>query len=273
MGYHKQSVIFVDLDYTLFNGPFEYAVELACAELAGKSTEKIDTVRHMVKEENLDRMNDPDISAILAMDWDDVLQTVSERLKVQLETNVEEFVRSHCRVPYLQLLDDSVYQVLEQLSTPNRAIVVATNGLKKYQIPPLDALGLTPLFDGILTPDTHGVLKSERAFYGSWPESAHLQVMVGDDYEYDVLAPYELGFAAVWKPRIQDNRNWSDDSIQNAGPFLRSLIFNHQNGQHVYPDAIIFGLSELPEVITQLEELALRTFQDLSYQINHSVQV
>jgi FMN phosphatase YigB (HAD superfamily) len=75
--------------------------------------------------------------------------------------------------------------------------------------------------------------------------------MVGDDYEDDILAPHQFGFKTIWKPAIQI------DGTQGVGPFERPLRFNYQNGQHVRPDAIIFSLKELPEVITRLENQAL----------------
>ena len=242
-----QSVVFIDLDATILRGPFESAVfPVVFAELSLKSGLDAPEIRRRVIQENLDRQRDPNVPATLAMDWDDILDTVAGRLGVKLEASAVQIANSHAGPPYSTLLDD--VQVLRQLASPRRAIVVATKGLRKYQLPVLNALGLTSLFADILTPDVNHALKQDIAFYGHWPRSARLQISVGDNYEDDVVAPRRFGFKTVWK------LNTPDSELRTADPFARPHRFSYSASQIVLPDAIIVSLYELPLVVAHLEE-------------------
>ena len=242
---HWQSVVFIDLDNTIIQGFDSEIFPKILAELSKKSRLGLDEVRCLVLEENRNRQANPDVPATHAMDWDDIVGTVAGKLGVQLEKSAWEVFKTHARPPYFGVLDEA-HTVLEKLRSPDRAIVAATKGLSKYQITVLNALNLTPVFDGILTPDSNGALKQDVAFYGRWPELADLQIFVGDDYEDDVLAPSQFGFKTVWKPRIHE-------SGVGLNPFERPKVFTYPNGHSVHPVAIILSLQELPEVVAQLE--------------------
>jgi FMN phosphatase YigB (HAD superfamily) len=242
-----QSVVFVDLDATLIRGPFESAVfPVVFAELARKTGLDTAEIRRQVIQENLDRQRNPDCTAIRAMDWDDIFQTVAGRLGVRLEAQAMEIAHRHAGPPDAAVLDGAE-QALKQLASPQRALVVATKGLVKYQLPVLDALGLTPLFTDILTPDVNGALKNDLAFYGQWPASARLKISVGDHTEDDVIAPRRFGFKVIWKV------NTPDAGLQRLDPFDRPACVSDFEGQTVRPDAIIYSLRELPEVVGRLE--------------------
>ena len=242
-----QTVVFVDLDATLIRGPFESAVfPVVFAELARKTGLDTAEIRRQAIQENLDRQRDPDCTAIRAMDWDDILETVARRLGVKLEAQAVEIAHRHAGTPDAAILEGAE-QALKQLASPQRALVVATKGLKKYQLPVLDALGLTPLFTDILTPDVNRALKNDIAFYGQWPASARLKISVGDHYEDDVIAPRRFGFRAIWKV------NTPDAGLQKLDPFDRPAHLSDSEGQTVRPDAIVFSLRELPEVVGRLE--------------------
>ena len=246
-----QSVVFVDLDATIIRGPFESAVfPVVFAELAQKSGLDVKEVRRRTIQEYLDRQQDSNVPATRAVDWDDILNTVAERLRVKLEAKAVDIANSHAGPPYAALLDGAD-QVLKQLASPGRAIVVATKGLRKYQLPMLDALGLTPLFTDILTPDVNNALKNDIAFYGRWPEMTRLQISVGDQYEDDVVAPTRFGFKTIWKVNTLDNE------LQELEPFVRPHEFHYTDDQTVRPDAIILSLHELPQVVAQMEAQAL----------------
>ena len=255
LGEHTQwqSVVFLDLDATIIRGPFESAVfPVVFAELAGKSGLDLQQVRQRTIQEYLDRQRDPNIPATRAVDWDDILNTVAEGLRVKLEAKAVDIANSHAGPPYAAVLDGAD-QVLKQLASPHRAIVVATKGLRKYQLPVLDALGLTPLFTDILTPDVNNTLKNDRAFYGRWPEMTRLQISVGDHYEDDVVAPRQFGFKVVWKVDRPDEARWG--SLEQ--PLSRIANWGYLPNQTVRPDAILFSLRELPAVVDRLEEQAL----------------
>jgi len=243
-----ESVVFFDLDNTLMEGPFESAVFPAVfRELSEKSGLEPAEIRRLVVRENLERQKREDVSAVLSMDWDDIFGTIAARLGISLETNALELVRTHVTPPD-SILFEHAAEVLNDLSKPGRAIVAATKGLRKYQIPILHGLGLDSLFTEILTPDTNNALKQDPSFYGAWAGSTRLQISVGDHYLDDLTAPQSFGFKTIWKPGKQS------DQIKRFDPFERPAHYSFQDDQLVRPDAILVFLTELPAIIARLEK-------------------
>ncbi|NWG15291.1 MAG: HAD family hydrolase [Chloroflexi bacterium] len=247
--YH--SAIFFDLDGTLIEGPFGVGVwPNVLDDLARKTgLERRALYEHIIAE-NERRQNDESFSALAAMDWDDITAAVAGQLGVRLAAGVCELAAAHAG--QARVLDDGA-RILRQLAAPERALVVATKGLAKYQRPTLDALGLTPLFDAVLTPDVHNALKKQRAFFGDWPERARLCIMVGDRYDDDVEAPAGYGFKTVWK--LAD----LPDAHRALDPFARARVYAYAPEQRAHADAIIVSLGELPDVISWLEQSLIQT--------------
>lgn len=241
-----QTVIFFDLDSTLIDGPFKPVVLPAILEELAASGLEPAALRRLLVEENFRRQADPTCPPTVAMDWDDIFQALGRQLGVPVTTNAEALIRAHAGPPY-STLHPGALAALQALRTPERALVLATKGLRKYQQPIVDALGLTPYFTAMLTPDTHQALKRDRAFYGAWPEQAGLTIMVGDYYEDDVLPAHTFGFKPVWKPALLPAE------LQALDPFARAAAYPYTAGQPVRPEAIILSLAELPEVILALE--------------------
>jgi putative hydrolase of the HAD superfamily len=240
-----QTVIFIDLDGTIMVNPFEAAVwPVVLGEIAAKSGAPLETVRHLIVEENERRQNDESVSPMLAMDWDDIAETTARRLGVTLESSAEALVRQYA-ASHSAVLDNG-QDVLRELIATHRALVAATKGLAKYQLPVLDALGLTPLFTAVLTPDTHNALKNHRRFFGDW--SARLHIMVGDRYDDDVLYPSQHGFKTVWKnPDLPDH-------LYSQNPFARAASYPYPTSEPVHASAIIRHLQELSPVVARLEQ-------------------
>jgi FMN phosphatase YigB (HAD superfamily) len=245
-----QSVVFLDLDGTLMVNPFESAVwPVVVGEIAEKSGESFEAVLNLIDTENNARQNNPSVSAVVSMDWDDITQTVAARLGVHLESSCEALVREYAATHSSVL--DNAHEVLQELNASHRALVVATKGLAKYQQPVLDTLGLTPLFTAILTPDSHHALKKQAAFFGIWPSETRLQIMVGDRYDDDVQGPSAHGFKTVWK------RANLSPSFQKKDPFARALMYDYTPEQTIPADAIIYSLAELPALVRRLEQAVL----------------
>lgn len=240
-----QTVVFIDLDGTLIINPFERAVwPVVLGEIAAQSGQPPEHIFELIAAENAARQADDRVPPAQAMDWDDIARVVAGRLGVTLTASVEALVRQHAAQSSLLDAGDAA---LRELAAPHRALVVATKGLAKYQRPVLDALGLTPLFTDILTPDAHNGLKKHRAFFGDWPQRARLAVMVGDLYDDDVRYPGGHGFRTVWKqPDLSG-------ALAAKDPFARALLYPYSAAQPVPADAIITRLSELPAVIRRLE--------------------
>lgn len=244
-----QTVLFIDLDETLIEGPFDQTVWPAVLEeLSAKTGLPIEPLMREIVVENRERQNDASIPAIAAMDWDDIVQTVAARHGVALEARLVTLVRANAAAT--KVLDDGA-AVLRRLASPGRALVVATKGLAKYQRPLLDAAGLTPLFQDILTPDRSNALKKHSGFFADWPERAKLHIMVGDRYDDDVVYPSARGFKTVWK-QIK-----VPEPLHNQDPFTRARLYPYADWQAARPDAIIVSLTELPDVVYHLEAVTL----------------
>ena len=245
-----QSVVFLDLDGTLMINPFECAVwPVVVGEIAEKSGESFEVVLNLISAENDARQNNPAVSAVLAMDWDDITQTIAARLGVRLEASCEALVREYAATHSSVL--DNAHEVLQELNASHRALVVATKGLAKYQQPVLDALGLNPFFTAILTPGSHHALKKQAAFFGSWPSETCLQIMVGDRYDDDVQGPSAHGFKTIWK------RPDLSPMFQKKDPFARALMYDYTPEQTTPADAIIYSLAELPALVRRFEQAVL----------------
>jgi FMN phosphatase YigB (HAD superfamily) len=247
-----QTVIFIDLDGTLMINPFESAVWPAVVgELAQKTGLSSSAILQMIDDENGRRQGDETISPILAMDWDDITLTIARELGVTLTTNCTELVRAHA-ASHSTLLDNAL-EALRELVAPHRALVVATKGLAKYQLPVMDALGLTPYFTDIITPDTHSGLKKHRHFFGDWPQQAQAAMMVGDMYFDDVVYPHSYGFKTIWKPRA----SLIPDELYHLDPLARAQDFPYTPQQSIRPKAILLSLRELPATVTYIEQHCL----------------
>ena len=256
-----QTVIFIDLDGTLIRGPFEPAVfPVVFGELARKTGRDIREIRRRAIHDYLDRQKNSNLPVVQAVDWDDIFKTMAAGWGVDLEANAVEIANAHAGPPDAVILDHAD-QILKQLAAPHRALVLATKGLSKYQRPVLDALGLTPLFADILTPDVNHALKNDVAFFGQWPQAAKVCISVGDHYDDDVVAPKRLGFAAIWKIGTPDEETVehlvqakSNAGLRQLDPFERPARWEYAPDQTVRPDAIIFSLRELPEIVKRLED-------------------
>jgi FMN phosphatase YigB (HAD superfamily) len=243
-----QSVIFFDLDGTIMVNPFESAVwPVVLSELSIRSGQSVDHLYRLIAEENRCRQDDAHCPAVKAMDWDDIVQSVAAKLGTVIQANCEAIVREHAAT-HSSILDQGD-QILKKLSQEHRALVVATKGLRRYQQPVLDALGLTRYFRAILTPDTHNALKKDPAFFGEWPKKSQLTIMVGDSYEDDVRTPVNEGFKVVWK----HTPIGLHPTLAHADPFTRARHFPYSPDQTARPDAIIASLQELPTIVQRWE--------------------
>lgn len=247
-----QTVIFIDLDGTLMVNPFESAVWPAVVgELAQKTGLRPSTILQMIDDENGKRQSDDSVSPILAMDWNDICLSIARELGVTLSANCTDLVCEHA-ASHSALLDYAL-EALHELRAPHRALVVATKGLAKYQLPVMDALGLTPYFTDILTPDTHNGLKKHRRFFGDWPQQAQGSIMVGDMYFDDVVYPQSYGFKTIWKPRA----SLIPDELYHLDPLARAQDFPYTPQQSTRPKAILLSLRELPATVTYIEQHCL----------------
>lgn len=244
-----KTIIFFDLDGTLQWNPFETAVwPVIVGEITQKSGRLAYEIIQMIEDENAARQADDSVPAVMAMDLDSIAVTVAQRLGVSLNNNVSELVRAHAAT-HSSLLDGAL-ETLAKLRAPHRALVVATKGLARYQLPVMNALGLTPYFTSILSPESHNGLKKHRHFFGEWADYPALRLMVGDLYDDDVLYPGGHGFKTAWKPYP----SLVPADLHPFDPFTRAQNYPYTTKQTRPADAIILSLRELPQLVAYMEQ-------------------
>jgi FMN phosphatase YigB (HAD superfamily) len=253
--YQPHSVVFLDLDHTLLEGPFDSVVfPRVLGEISQSSGLGFEILLRQVRQESARRQADSSFSAVQAMDWDDIFTQTASQYGLQLQANALELVREHCQPPHA-VLHPGAREALDLLaaSKPFRALVLATKGLRRYQLPILEAHDLLKYFDDILTPDATQTFKQSLAFYRHWPKVTRVQIMVGDTYEDDILPARSFGFKTVCRTGLVPSSLTSGSSIEAVGP-------ENSTAYHttILPDAVIYSLSELPRVVDRLEHAALR---------------
>jgi len=184
------SVVFIDLDDTILEGPFEsFVFPTIFNELSEKSKVSVSDIRRIVATENFSRQGNPNIAPLLAMDWDDIVQTIAAKLDIQIDQGIVLKIVKRCmRPPFIKLFVNA-QAVLNELIKQGHYLVAVTKGLSKYQAPLIKALGIQSIFTEILTPDTYGFLKNDIRFYGNWPSKTDSQIIVGDHFMDDVVYP------------------------------------------------------------------------------------
>ncbi|MEM2207578.1 MAG: HAD family hydrolase [Sulfolobales archaeon] len=222
-------VMFMDLDGTLAVSPISSVIKEAYNYLAlhsGISVSEIESYSWRTHIELIKR-SDP-----LAFDWDYIYREVSKFFGVSPGYSVEKRLQELC---YLSKLLDNAHEVLAGLARSVDTLILATNGLIKYQRCVIETLGLDKYFGSIFTPDTRGCLKNCERFYAVSTEHGR-RIVVGDNYTFDVYYPKRFGLKAVYVLR------------SGSDPYLKWLGI-----ERVYePDAIINNLKHVPLTLLKL---------------------
>ena len=122
------------------------------------------------------------------------------------------------------------YEALDEIRARGVKMALVTNGVSEVQRGKIERFDLERRFDHIQIESEHGFGKPEERAYrhaldalGVGPKDAW---MVGDNLEWEVVAPQRLGIFAIWHD-----------------PFRQGL----PEGSEVRPDRIIHSLGELLE--------------------------
>jgi putative hydrolase of the HAD superfamily len=221
--------IFVDLDGTLAISPISRIIREAYAVLASASGLRLEDVESMSWTLHIELVKE---SKPLAFDWDYIYREVAKRLGVKESYNVENKLLEMCHLT--KILDDAL-TVLPRLRKPNTLLILATNGLMKYQRCVIELYGLEKYFDRIVTPDSCGCLKNCERFYKVDP-SISSGVVVGDNYTFDVYYPKKFGLRAIYIARSKHD------------PYLQWMGIDRS----VEPDITIDDLRNLPKLLETL---------------------
>lgn len=209
----KKKWITFDLDGTLMQNPFvDYVFPEIESTVLEKATSVGKVIDSLVSEHNR-RMKENLI--VEAYDWDDIVRRYLAQNQIEIEINVEDIVKKHSISPKVYLLEAGIIEALAQLKEQGYHLAVATNGFFKYQSPVLDALGLTEVFDLIITPEEAGYAKPNVKMFESLHEEGEIVAHVGDRIDHDVSLANELGIPSVFIYRKLP------ESLQRLAPLER----------------------------------------------------
>jgi len=188
-----KAVVYVDLDGTIALSPIPRVIRRAYEVLALSSGLDVGYIEKLSWALHLELASR---SLPQAFDWDYIFGRVASGLGVRPSFSVEKEFSGVCSES--AALDGSP-EVLGELESSSYLLILATNGLMKYQRCVIETLGLDRYFSYIYTPDSRGCLKNGRRFY-SLPEGIDSRVpsvSVGDNYTFDVYFPKLFGLLAV----------------------------------------------------------------------------
>lgn len=256
------STLFFDLDGTLMVNPFGAVVFPAVSEsIAVQVGLDPEAVMGAILAEHEARLAQPFTGAerALTMDWELIFGAVAAGFGANYEAGTaEQLVIENATPPYSATLDDAPQVLATLRNDPHQArkLIVATMGLSKYQFPVLRALGLYPLFDAYLTPDTTNFLKFDREFWGEYLNADSLCIHVGDRYDHDCYYPKQYGARIILRLPIEALAPY--DPFERPQYLQQPEIAERVEGLFspdppCLPDAVILSLSELPAVLALLE--------------------
>lgn len=135
---------------------------------------------------------------IKAFDWDYIFTEVAHRFGVPMSIDVNDALMKY--VHGFKLFDGAL-ELLKLIRDLGHRLVIATNGLYKYQSVVIKELGLSRFIDGIRTPDMVGCPKNCREFFDG------AQAMIGDNPLFDVYYPTRFGLMTIfigdWERRLK----------------------------------------------------------------------
>ena len=104
-------------------------------------------------------------------------------------------------MPKQKVLFDGVIKTLEYLSSRKYQLNIITNGFKEVQIKKIESSGLEPYFNKIFISEEIKSHKPEREIFSYAIKSVNAKktksLMVGDDYDVDILGAIQYGIDAV----------------------------------------------------------------------------
>jgi putative hydrolase of the HAD superfamily len=94
-----------------------------------------------------------------------------------------------------------VVPVLGRIRAAGYGVAAVTNGYLVYQEPLLETLGIRPLIDRIVSPESVGAAKPDPRVWREGLGGERVVLHVGDRLEDDVAGAHQAGIAAAWLRR------------------------------------------------------------------------
>jgi putative hydrolase of the HAD superfamily len=123
-------------------------------------------------------------------------------------------------MPNQKILNEGVTEILQYLKKKRYQINIITNGFSEVQRKKIETSGLKLFFDKIFISEEIKSPKPDQAIFehavkssNAWKNSS---LMVGDDWEVDVLGALKFGIDAVW---FQNNQ---DENLTNVSNLNKS---------------------------------------------------
>lgn len=244
-----------DLDGTLMQNPFGAFIFPEIIEKMLKLSKKPYDVYKALVNEHLVRMKTKQYVA--AYDWDDIVATHLQEMNIDCEIDVEKLVKKHSEKPKVYLLEKGILNILQQLKRRGYSLAAVTNGYRKYQLPVMSALGLSPYFDKIITPERAGVAKPDEKIFAAVDKMGQICAHIGDRLDHDVHAANLYGIPSILIYRnlplrlqtVDPNERYYDLALQGL---LREKWCKEKGytkdtpiPKDSIPTAIIYSISEL----------------------------
>lgn len=138
-------------------------------------------------------------------------------------------------MPKQKALNDGVIDVLNYLKKKRYHLNIITNGFSEVQHNKIDSSGLTPFFDKIFISEEIKSPKPARAIFEYAIKSSNAKkinsIMIGDDWDVDVMGAVNYGIDAVHYNKIPQNHNKFNLTLKNSGKIYAishmSLLCNY----------------------------------------------
>ena len=200
----KYTHIFFDLDNTLwdFETNSENAMKVTCSKfLTGKIEfnvffETYSEINHQLW--NLYRQNGITKKELTRRRFQDTFE------KFSIEgVNPEEMNDYYLHVmPDQKLLTEGTIELLDYLKNRFYKMAIITNGFSEVQRRKLETSGLKSYFTGVFISEEVKSPKPEKAIFEHALTSMNARksqsIMIGDDWEVDVIGAYRIGMDAVY---------------------------------------------------------------------------
>ncbi len=161
--------------------------------------------------------------------------------------------------------------VLEHFQKRDGRLVAITNGLKSYQMPCLDALGLTQYFEHVYTVDDTGYAKPHPKAFQAGEGLECLRMHIGDRLVEDVAGARGAGWTAVlYAPELKDQLQSLDprerpqqirtESLWDHDQTEQRRLVHGVSPEQMRPHAVVVHLEELPNLADVLVEEGCRSW-------------
>jgi len=182
--------MYIDLDDTIIkNRAVSNALSDAYEYLSMITKMDINVIKQEAMSLHLEFIKNNDIRAF---DWDFLIDLIANKFGYKNNIKVEDLIKKH--INDAVILDNAV-NVLARLKE-RYTLVLATNGLYKYQRWIIETFKLKDYFDMIITPDRVGCIKTCEKFYRVSDNSGD-KIMVGDHPVFDIYYPKKFGLKTI----------------------------------------------------------------------------